>query len=357
MPPTRKGPFEINAISVLPMPTGYTDRHSFPGVISISDTVETMRALGVTHVKLNLSSGFMRNFDDNDYDPTIPIDHVPADVVTFAHKLRDVGVSCYVQPFAHIFNRITGSDGHSDRPQPRDRRLWMANHSARIIALARLAEQAGCSWFGLFGDETEHLAADPSLTAQWVELLNSVRSVFTGRTTMVSWFNDGSRWLFEFPLPLVQRFDAVGIGFFPFFTANKDASLEELIRSYTHNSRGNNILAMLDRVRNRYEKPIFITDRAFHSFDGANIDEGEIFRRSRNTLTLDYQEQVDQYEAFFAVMTERREIIGVAFSSWDRMPFEWKEQYWPPFLGQFGEGIRGKPAEETVRRWFNHQFQ
>ncbi|MCZ2152274.1 MAG: hypothetical protein LC126_31420 [Bryobacterales bacterium] len=195
--PHQKGPFAVNGLNYVEMVGGFVDPVNIGvPVPPIDQAIAEVVATGANLVKITVTTGFMRNYNDNAYDPSIPLEYKPENVLAFGRKLTARGVPCMLQPFSAVRGVIAGaSDLGTDRPNPADRRAWMAQHAPRIVAFAELAEQMGCEYFVVFGDEVEHLFADPRLEDQWAQTLASIRKVFSGRLTSTSGFFDGVYWL------------------------------------------------------------------------------------------------------------------------------------------------------------------
>lgn len=365
--PQQKGPFRINALSYVEVggwPLHFTDPVNAPlqltvngisyPVPTVDQIIAEVKATGTNLVKLNLIVGFLKNYNDNGYDPSIPFpfEGNPNDIIAFGRKLTAQGIPCYVQPFSGVENVIAGSSSTGgDRPDPADRRAWMAQHTPRLVGLAQLAENAGCEYFGIFGDEIEHLVADPNLIDLWSQAITQVRTVFSGRLTSTSsWGEHGGGFTFLHQPQIIGLLDVFGIGFFPAYVDHADPTVPELVASFQKNAAGHNSLQTVTDMHTLYGKPILITDVAYGSFSGANLGEEQLYQLPRSQLKIDYQEQVNLYHAFFQAMPslDPNWMLGATFDSFDRLPYEWKDAFTAVFLGSPGESIRGKPALQTL---------
>src|SRR5579884_1149088 len=361
--PAQKGVFQVNGLSYVEIsgwPMHFTDtttqvsvngtRYSVPTTGTIA---EELKATGTNLVKLTLSSGSLKSYKDNAYDPAVPFpaEGKPEDIVAFGKKLAAQGIPCLMQPFAHVENVISGSsDTGGDRPDPADRRAWLTQHIQRLVTLARLAESGGCEYFSIFGDEIEHLVADPNLTDLWTEAIYRVRTAFSGRLTSTSsWSGQPNGWTYRHQPQIIGLLDVFGIGFFPKYTDHANPTVAELVASYQKNVVGLNSLQGVTDLHALYGKPILVTDVAYGSFSGANLGEEQLYQ-SPGPFKVDYQEQVNLYQAFFQAMAtlDPNWMLGVVFDSFDRLPYAWKDAFTAPFLGSPGESIRGKPALQTL---------
>jgi uncharacterized protein (TIGR03437 family) len=229
----------------------------------------------------------------------------------------------------------------------------MSQHIPRLVRLAQLAEDMGCEYFILFGDEVEHLTIDPSLTDLWIQAIVQIRSVFSGKlTSSSSWGEHGGIYTFDHQPQIISRLDVLGIGVNQAFTDHADPTVGELVASYQKNSVGRNSLQTVTDMHTFYGKPILVTDVAFGSFVGSNVLSDNVLfgQYPRTQFTVDYQEQVNLYKAFFQAMAtlDPNWMLGAVFDSFDRLPYEIKDVQFPPHLGSLGESIRGKPALQTL---------
>lgn len=351
--PPKKGPFPINGLQYQEVFGSYTDpvRIEFP-VPTIDQIVPEIKATGTNLVKLTLTVGQVKNYNDNAYDPAIPFpfEGKPADIIAFGQKLTGQGIPCFMVPLATVQQvRLGSSSDLSDRPNPADRGAFMAQHIPRLVGLAQIAESAGCEYFAVFFDDLEHLARDPSLYELWAQAVAEIRRVFSGRLTAANSWGEHGNGFAVYPPQIVSLLDVWGIGFFPAYTDHAGPTVAELVASYTKNAAGHNSLQGVTDLHVLYGKPILVTDVAYGSFYGANLGEEQLYQ-STGPFKVDYQEQVNLYEAFFEAMStlDPNWMLGVAFNSFDRLPYEWKNAHLPPDFGTAGENIRGKPAQQTL---------
>jgi uncharacterized protein (TIGR03437 family) len=360
--PQQAGRFRINGLSYLEFAvtgpqSGFTDPVNLGSGYSVprlDEIITEIKATGTNLVKVNLSAGMVKNYNDNAYDPALafPLDGTAADIIAFGQKLSAQGIPCYMRPFAGVENIVAGANNTNSTVQPTDRRAFMAQHIPRLVSLAQLAESMGCEYFEIFGDEIESLAADPNLTDLWVQAITEVRGVFSGRLDSEFGWGGGRGLIWVFPPQLISMLDVFGTGFAPKYTNHADPTVAELVSSYQNNADGVNILQTVMDMHTLYGKPILVSDLAYTSFTGSNV-EGEAVlygQFPRSQFTVDYQEQVNLYQAFFkAIPTlDQNWMLGSIFDSFDRYPYPWKDVFLPPYLGALGESLRGKPALQTL---------
>ncbi|MBZ5636570.1 MAG: hypothetical protein LAO55_25885 [Acidobacteriia bacterium] len=361
--PQQKGPFQINGLSYVEFSvtgpqSGYVDTvnlGSSYSVPTLDQTVAEIKATGVTLVKLNATIGQVKNYNDNAYDPSVPfpLSGTFANIQAFGQKLTSQGISCYVQPFSGVESTIAGATVDTSTVNPTDPRAFMLQHIPRLVRMAQLAENMGCEYFGIFGDEIERLVVSPIVTDLWVQAITQVRGVFSGRLTSTSsWGEHGGGSTFDHKPQIISMLDVLGIGFFPAYTDHADPTVAELVASYTNNSQGHNSLLSVIDMHTLYQKPMAITDEAYGSFQGASVQPQSVLfgQFPPSQFVVDNQEQVNLYQAFFqAIPTlDPSWMLGTVMDSFDRLPYAWKDAHLPPYLGSLGESIRGKPALQIL---------
>jgi uncharacterized protein (TIGR03437 family) len=365
--PTQTGPFRYNGISFVELgvtgpQSGYKDPVNLGSgdpVVTIDNMIADIKATGANLVKFTFSSGQVKTYTDNAYDPTIPfpMEGTAANIIAFGKKLTAQGIGCYVQPFAGVENVVAGATNTST-VQPTDPPAFLARHIPRLVSLAQIAESMGCEFFSLFGDETEQLAVLPTLTDLWVQAITQVRGVFSGRVIPSSaWGEHGGPYTFNHQPEIIGMLDLFGVEFGPAFTNHDDPTVAELVASYTNNSQGHNSLQAVADIHTLYQKAIFLSDQAWGSFKGSNVLSDDVLfgEYPASQFTVDYQEQVNLYQAFYQVMPtlDPQWMLGGTFDSVDRLPYTFKDKLLPPYLGTVGESLMGKPALQTITQVYH----
>lgn len=365
--PVQTGPFQYNGVSLVELAvagpqSGFTDPlnlgSGYP-VVTIDEMIADIQATGANLVKFTFSSGQVKTYTDNAYDPSIPfpMEGTAADIVAFGQKLTAQGIGCYVEPFAGVENIIAGA-GNTSTVQPTDPAAFLGQHIPRLVSLAQIAESMGCEYFGLFGDEIEQLAVLPELTDMWLQAITQIRAVFSGRVIpSVSWGEHGGGYTFDHQPEIIAMLDVFGLEFGPAYTDQDDPTVAELVASYTDNSQGHNSLLAVADIHTLYQKAMFMTDQAWGSFRGSNVLSDDVLfgQYPASQFTVDYQEQVNLYSAFYQVMPtlDPQWMLGATFDSVDRLPYAWKDMYLPPYLGTVGESLMGKPALQTMTQTYH----
>lgn len=354
-------PFSIQGIKIpmLANESMYADLTG--GVLDTSlyipwaQVVESIRLDGANNVTLCMSAGVLRNYTDNAFDPALSYNPSMAATRALVSLLQDNGLNVTITTFAHIANVISGdgSQGAGDRPRPSDPVLWQQNFGASVLGWAQFAQEVGATAFIPFTDETQHLLQDTALTAGWLELIADIRAVYSGHLS-TGWYTDGSGTsVTSIPGAIIEQLDSLGIGFFPHLTDDPNASLEALEAAYRGDRDGNDLIQMLEDFASTYGKQVWITDKAFHSFDGASADEARIFDPSI-PLVQDLQEQALLYDSFLQAMSENNSgwLAGVSFQNYNNMRDGAVLNIARFLESPLSESPQGKPAETVLASWF-----
>lgn len=127
--------------------------------------------------------------------------------------------------------------------QPTSVPAWFASYSAEIIASGRMASDEGVAAIDI-GTE---LASLQTYTQQWLQLIQSLRTVYSGKITY------SSNWDVSVPA-FASALDFISVdGFFP-LSAPDSASTEQLVRAWQQWS------AKLGQIRSTFAKPVVLTE-------------------------------------------------------------------------------------------------
>jgi hypothetical protein len=360
-------PFKINSIA-LPL-VGKDYLSDSPAYLPVAELLADIRTLGATDARLLTATGVLAKHTDNSYDASLLANIVPPDasVLAFAGQLKAQGLTLTWFPFLLVNQQITGSGTGSDKAAPTNFDTWIQTHKTALVHQARLAQQAGAERFVIFADEVQHLlygsAATPGRTAQWLDVVRAVREVYKGEITTTLYvdgtvFPGGSNHVQLIPREIIDAVDTIGVGLFTDpLTSGNAPSVTQLTQAWYSNAKGVNSVALLKGISDFYGKKVWVGDRAFHSFDGANTDHGVIFRPDV-PVTVDMQEQADLYESFLRVTSLEQGdwFNGISFQNLNRI------RDFDPFIARFldsvvGENIQGKLAFDVLADWFNGRKQ
>jgi uncharacterized protein (TIGR03437 family) len=354
--PQQKGPFQVNGLQFVDYPTqgwqsGYRDPASVGGysLPTLDQILTEIQATGANVVKITMSGGQVKNYTDNAYDPALPfpLDGQPSDILAFGRKLVSHGIPCWMDSLFTVENINEASPTTpNNRIQPSDPRAFMMQHIPRLVSLAQLAESMGCEYFSLFGDDTEPIAIDPRVTDLWVQAITRVRAVFSGRVIAES------GWRFDNQPQIISMLDIFVTPLLLSSIGHPDPTAAELVAAYRKNADGVDVLKAITSFHWLYQKPLLISCDCFASFKGSNTIGAGVLTDPvpAGQFTVDYQEQVNEYQAAFQVLPtlDPNWMLGAAFFHLDRFPYAWKDANLPPYFGTLGISLRGKPALQTL---------
>ena len=347
-------PYTIKGIST---PDVYPDHFGLlnPDLQPMDEYIKDIISIGANTIKITVTGGVMASCDANDFDPSIMLGSQLSDIASFISLMKKKGMKIVVGPFFQVQNTIVG-EGECDRPQPAEPVTWFAEYRKLVLDVAKFAQQNNADYFLMTQDEVQHLLLEPLLTDLWVQLAKDIKTIFSGKLSFNLW-TEGNLHPYPTAIPsiIIDELDVFGTAPFPKLTGNKNPSVKELVAAYFETAKGDNIINHLETLHKLYGKRVLITDKAFHSFDGANVDETVIFNESIPIL-LDEQEQQDLFETFFFVLSNQNWdwFDGVLIQSMHRVPVNLQPLI-ARFLGPYGEVFMGKKAEQTVRDWFDGQ--
>src|SRR5262245_22649742 len=236
-----------------------------------------------------------------------------------------------------------------------DPATFFASYKAYILQWAQLAQQYHVPILSIGNemlDATQH-----QYTSYWVDIISSVRQVYTGALT------------FSAGLPLQINFDAanevkqiqfwnlldyVGMDVYPSLTNHADPSVAEMDAAWQQNVVNGQVqsyVQSISQMATSLGKPVLFTETGVASFPGANDrwdnHDGLI---GQPTTRPDYAEQQNWWQSFF-------DTWAVNKPSWLAGLFLWDNDPSATFTGNpyhdTGYNINGKPTDATIRYWFN----
>ncbi len=227
---------------------------------------------------------------------------------------------------------------------PTDPAAWFADYKAILLDNARLADAHGVASMSL-GTELDGMTV-AAYRHYWLDIIDSVRAVFSGTLTYGANWDGGSKVSFW------DRLDYIGIdGYLPISNASQP-TLADLVSGWITprtDSYYRGIfqgLSPYDYYRSLAEttgKSFVFTEIGWRSMDGA---AARPFDNTPNK-PADPQEQSDLYQAFFQVFSQA--------GDWFRGAYVW---HWSPLaVSPRADDFQseGKPAEALIRAWFSGQ--
>ena len=176
------------------------------------------------------------------------------------------------------------------------------SYGEMIMRYAAIAEAEGVDVF-LIGTELVDLAKNRSNLPFWTDLINDVRSVYSGDLSYASIVGE------ELFVRFWDQLDLISLDIYPPLTDNPNPSVGELIDGWTETPTNERsleayfnqpILDLLAGMSEQYGKKILITETGFRSVDGIATRPFDF-----NLLgNVDLQEQADAYEALFTSLQQ-----------------------------------------------------
>ena len=321
--------------------------------------IQQLQALGANDVKVTLSAGSYDTPLSNLPNPSANLNPSDDKIITFLRQLKAAGFQLTIFPFANINSDPNGNLLDTVHAQPTDFNAWIAAHTTTMVHFANIAQQVGADRFVVFGDEVQQLTFSSANQSGWLNMIAQIRAVYAGALTTVAWsdgsiYAGGNNQIDKTARPIIDALDSIGIGWFPLpLTNTKSPSMAQLLAGWRKNVNGVDTVTFLQNVHAKYNKPVWISDIAFHSFSGDNVSSGDVFNMAVS-LTADQQEQANEYDSLLTVLTTSslgKGFLGVSADSWTRFPKNYTGT--ARFLNSaYGENINGKLAETILRQWY-----
>ena len=220
--------------------------------------------------------------------------------------------------------------GDMDYESEEDWQIWEDSYEAYIMSFVDIAVKMGIDMICI---GTEFKIASVKRESYWRELIKKVRQKYTGQITY------SSNWDCYKTIPFWDDLDFIGISaYFPL----SDAATPNI---YYLKYKWVSIKEKLEKISNKYSKPILFTEYGYLSVDGCAHKTWEL-EKQRRELKANEIAQSNALEALYSSLWDEE---------WWAGGFLWK---WYP-NGKAQEGRRekdytpqGKLSEEIIKKWF-----
>lgn len=218
-------------------------------------------------------------------------------------QAKDRGLKVVLKPHLESNNRVWRAEF-----APTDPKAWFDSYKAMMVEYAKVAQAAGAEMLCVgtemnsMIDPTKTCSDGKTYTQKWVEIIDAVRAVYSGKVTYAATYDTVQKVGFW------DKVDYIGVdAYIPSSTVN-NPTVDQIvdawvkphfnpwIRDTLHG--GKSVVEYYKALSEQYGKKVIFTEVGYKSMDGANKDPG-VFGGSG---TYDPQEQVDCYEALFRVM-------------------------------------------------------
>lgn len=237
----------------------------------------------------------------------------------------------------------------------RSAQWWEQYYQTRrqyLLEMAQIAADEGVDTLCI-GDGSDSLtaftdwgSAPAASWTRWVEDIREVRKIFKGKIYYAfvisgkmedTYELDWAKWQ-----PILNEVDFIGISWWKGVSNKDDITLPDLKKNVAEQFDRN-----LKPIYEKTSKPILLIGVVFPSADGGttgkyswNARATDVWKPDDGTYN-DFQEQADAFEAVMSAAASRPWIIGA-------YPFG----FWRHDQQDKGPNIRGKPAEEVLKKWY-----
>jgi hypothetical protein len=236
-----------------------------------------------------------------------------------------------------------------------DPSTFFASYKAYILQWAQLAQQYHVPILSLGNEMLD--ATQPQYNSFWVDIINSVRQVYTGALTYSALLPLQINFVPNNEVKQIQFWnllDYVGMDVYPSLTNHTDPSVAEMDAAWQQNVVNGQVqsyVQSISQMATSLGKPVLFTETGVASFPGAN-DRWDNHDNliAQPTTRPDYAEQQNWWQSFF-------DTWAVNKPSWLAGLFVWDNDPTTTITGNVyhdtGYNINGKPADTTIHYWFN----
>ena len=254
---------------------------------------------------------------------------------TEIRNLREMGFKVMLKPHIWIGGLNLDPDNWRskiDFDDPKKRRKWFDSYTEFILSEAELAQRTGVEML-VVGTE---LVGVSKYTDEWIEIINKIRDVFTGKITYAAEGMNAQK------IEFWDVLDYIGIdAYFP-LTDKHEPSLDELAQGWMKYE------PEIRALSEKYDKKIIFTEIGFKSVEGTAIKPWEWKQSGK----ISQQEQALAFEATRRAFIDKPYLAGI---------FVWK------YFTDMNSDERGnvekgftpymKEAEKVISSWFGTNSQ
>jgi len=296
---------------------------------SSSDSDKSLALLTKTNTEWVAICVFWYQSNISSYDIHADPERTPT-IESVAHAIdraHDLGMKVMLKPMIDLLE----TEGVRPWPAWRGEILpsdeWFESYANFINHFAGLAEQNDVDLFcvGCELKETTHAKQ------HWENIISGVRERYSGPITYAADWSSYQR------IAWWSSLDYIGIdAYFPLTILRYDPTLEEIKNAWV--SYAND----LENWHSTINKPIIFTEIGYRSGDGTNMAPGNYWIEMR----VDFQEQVDCYEAAFQTLWNKSWFYGFYWWNWETDPNAGGSNdadYTP----------QNKPAQDVITNWYS----
>ncbi len=219
----------------------------------------------------------------------------PSGVRECIQKAHKQNIKVMIKP--HLWLGWGEFTGHMDLKKEEDWNTFEKSFSKYILTFAELANEEKAEMFCIATEMEKHVSARPEY---WINLIKEVKKVYSGKITYAENWDSYSK------VPFWQELDYIGVdGYFPLSDA-KDPSLKELQSGWKEH------LKIMEKVANKYQKPILFTEIGYRSCDYSTQKPWE----TDFSLPENEKLQARAYEALFSQVWNKPWFAGIFIWKW-----------------------------------------
>lgn len=208
-----------------------------------------------------------------------------------------------------------------------DWNVWFTNYKTNMLHYAKLAEYAKVE---LFCIGTELRSTLKNKSDKWLELIDEIRQIYSGKLTYASNWDDNS--FYNNP-KFWKAIDYIGIQAYYPLTTHKNPDLDDIKKGW------NRYIVDLKKLHKTYNKPIIFTELGYRPDAEATVEPWEWYSLfSKLQKKKSYKTQLLAYEAFFQKVWNQDWFAGVFIWQWNN---------------SYDFSVRGKPAQNNISKWYS----
>ncbi len=224
---------------------------------------------------------------------------------------------------------------------PDDNGDWFKSYTEMMMKYAKLAEEEGveCLCIGV-----EYIVATQNKNSnKWRELINKIRSEYSGKLVYASSFGAASmfgitRNEFE-QIDFWDELDFVGIDFYTSITDDIDNPMSYEKAMFTMKQ----IINQIEKISKRYSKNVILTEIGIQSVKGA-LQKPWDYQLGRQTdAVIDNEGQKFYYNIMLNSFTPKIWFEGFFWWEWESVISDYEKTNFTP---------RNKPAAELLKWWY-----
>ncbi len=248
----------------------------------------------------------------------------PEEMLAVMAECRKLGLRIIVMPVV-LLSHPRGSEwrGVIEPPEWDD---WWRQYRDFIKWYADIAQRGGAEVL-MVGSE---LVSTEKYTSEWLSTIGTARSIFKGKLSY------SANWDHYEPIKWWDKLDLVAMTSYYTLAEKKNPSVDDIVRHW------NPIRDKILEWQRKVGKPIIFTEVGWCSQEGAGTAPWNYYQNTRASKE-GLEEQRRLYEAFIQAWKGAPGLAGVIW-------WEWTTSDGGP--SDFDYTPKGKPAEQTLRRWF-----